>query len=110
MTPNFPCSHGLHATRGGTHATFHRHYSDLIGEHLRPRIPAPAQPATGEKTSERTEANLDRLRQGNTDLRRTLTLYEEVIRQLTLENSALRQGATVVPLPTHARPTLRPQG
>ncbi|MFH9969339.1 hypothetical protein ACH4PR_50260 [Streptomyces mirabilis] len=53
---------------GIPHATFHRPYSDLIDEHFRPRIPAPAQPAPGEKTSGHTEANLRWLRQENTDL------------------------------------------
>ncbi|MEV1026823.1 hypothetical protein [Streptomyces sp. NPDC050264] len=38
-------------------------------------------------------------RQENSELRRTLALYEEAIRRLTLENQALRQGTTVVPLP-----------
>ncbi|GAA1250954.1 MULTISPECIES: hypothetical protein [Streptomyces] len=90
---------------GIPHATFHCHYSDLIDAHFRPRIPAPAQPVLSEATHERTETNLRRLRQENTDLRRTLELYEEAIRQLTLENAALRQGATVLALPARARPT-----
>ncbi|WP_327188305.1 hypothetical protein [Streptomyces sp. NBC_01334] len=89
---------------GIPHATFHRHYNDLIDEHFRPRIPAPAQPAPGDETSGRTESNLRRLRQENTDLRRTLELYEEALRQLTLENAVLRQGAAVIPLPARARP------
>ncbi|WP_369229577.1 hypothetical protein AB5J56_02600 [Streptomyces sp. R21] len=71
-------------------------------EHFRSRIPPPAQPAPGEKTSGRTEANLRRLRQENTDLRRTLELYEEATRQVALENGALRQGAAVLPLPVRA--------
>ncbi|MGW0655378.1 hypothetical protein ACWD4T_42550 [Streptomyces umbrinus] len=63
---------------GIPHATFHRHYSDLIDTHFRPRVPAPAPPTVpGEKAGERSEANLKRLRQENTDLRRTLALYEE---------------------------------
>jgi hypothetical protein len=94
---------------GIPHATFHRHYSDLIDEHFRPRIPAPAQPAPGDKTSERTETKLHRLRQENIDLRRALELYEEAIRQLALENDALRQGAAVLPLPSRARQTPRPR-
>ncbi|WP_217241905.1 hypothetical protein [Streptomyces sp. AC555_RSS877] len=46
----------------------------------------------------------------HTDLRRMLALYEEAIRQLTLENHALRSGATVVPLPARSRtsPPSRP--
>ncbi|MEU3620484.1 hypothetical protein ABZ725_50775 [Streptomyces sp. NPDC006872] len=90
---------------GIPHATFHRHYNDLIDTHFRPRVPTPAPPAApNEKTSERREANLHRLRQENTDLRRTLALYEEAIRQFTLESTALRQGATVLALPARARP------
>ncbi|MDX3233014.1 hypothetical protein [Streptomyces sp. ME19-01-6] len=52
----------------------------------------------------RTEANLTRLRKENTDLRRTLALYEEAIRRLVLENDALRGGAAVVFLPTRTMP------
>lgn len=90
---------------GIPHATFHRHYADLIDTHFRPRIPELAQPATTTSSSAadaRAEANLSRLRRENTDLRRTLALYEEAIRQLTLENDALRQGATVLPLRARA--------
>ncbi|MFD6532113.1 hypothetical protein [Streptomyces sp. NPDC060184] len=86
---------------GIPHATFHRHYHDLIDTHFRARGPAPAPP--DEKSRDRTETNLQRLRQENTDLRRTLVLYEEAIRQLTLQNAALRQGATIHPLPSRVR-------
>ncbi|MET9588983.1 hypothetical protein ABZY10_39075 [Streptomyces sp. NPDC006539] len=75
---------------GIPHATFHRHYRDLAEEHFLPRVPAPAHPAPAETISGRTEENLSRLRRENADLRRTLALYEEAIRQLTLENDALR--------------------
>ncbi|WP_327241475.1 helix-turn-helix domain-containing protein [Streptomyces sp. NBC_01320] len=85
---------------GIPHATFHRHYRDLVEEHFLPRVPAPAQPAPAETISGRTEENLSRLRREDTDLRHTLALYEEAIRQLTLENDALRQHAAIVPLPT----------
>lgn len=54
-------------------------------------------------TDEWREANLARLRKENTELRRTLTLYEEAIRQLALENEALRTGATVIPLQAQHR-------
>ncbi|MGX1914135.1 hypothetical protein ACWIID_35660 [Streptomyces phaeochromogenes] len=89
------------------HATFHRHYADLIDVHFRPRIPALPRPATPTEPSGsdvRTEANLSRLRKENTDLRRTLALYEEAIRQLALENDALRSGGTVLVLPNRSRP------
>ncbi|MFJ9908749.1 hypothetical protein ACIRVK_38820 [Streptomyces sp. NPDC101152] len=87
------------------HATFHRHYADLIDTHFRPRIPAARAETHRDqpKANETKEENLHRLRKENTDLRLTLALYEEAIRQLTLENHALRNGATVVPLPTRSR-------
>lgn len=55
------------------HATFHRHYADLIDTHFRPRIRAArSQKRTDRpKTDEPKEENLRRLRQENTDLRRT---------------------------------------
>ncbi|MFD8725301.1 hypothetical protein ACFV2H_47025 [Streptomyces sp. NPDC059629] len=86
---------------GIPHATFHRHYADLINTHFRPRIPEPAQPATttASAAADRAEANLSRLRRENTDLRRTVALYEEAIRQLTLENDSLRSSAPVIALP-----------
>ncbi|MGW7522670.1 hypothetical protein [Streptomyces sp. NPDC054783] len=95
---------------GIPHATFHRHYADLIDSHFRPRLPAArAETRTDRpKTDERKEANLRRLRQENADLRRTLALYEEAIRQFTLENDALRGGATVVALPSRTSPPSRP--
>ncbi|MGW5657818.1 hypothetical protein [Streptomyces humi] len=92
---------------GIPHATFHRHYADLIDTHFRPRIPKSAQTATATSSSTadtRAESNLSRLRRENTELRRTLAVYEEAIRQLALENDALRGGGTVVPLPTRSTP------
>ncbi|MFD5451268.1 hypothetical protein [Streptomyces sp. NPDC127100] len=84
------------------HATFHRHYANLIDAYFRPRIPNPAllTPTREPSGSEaRARANLSRLRKENADLRRTLALYEEAIRQLALENDALRGGGAVVALP-----------
>ncbi|MEU9271230.1 hypothetical protein AB0E04_38185 [Streptomyces sp. NPDC048251] len=49
-------------------------------------------------------ANLSRLGKENTDLRRTLALYEEDIRQQVPENDALRSGGTVLPLPSRSMP------
>ncbi|MGR6968381.1 hypothetical protein ACU639_02035 [Streptomyces cynarae] len=96
---------------GIPHATFHRHYADLIDSHFRPRIPAArsAVHANRPKTDELREDNLRRLRQENTDLRRTLALYEEAIRQLTLENHALRGTNTVISLPARSRISPRSQ-
>lgn len=93
---------------GIPHATFHRHYADLIDTHFRPRIPAPAQPAetrTSPADDAREETNLSRLRRENAELRRTLAVYEEAIRQLALENDALRGRGVVVALPTRTTPT-----
>ncbi|MGW1627511.1 hypothetical protein [Streptomyces sp. NPDC002172] len=47
---------------------------------------------------------MSRLRKENSDLRRTLALHEEAIRQLALENDALRSGGTVLPLPNRSTP------
>ncbi|MFE7842960.1 hypothetical protein ACFU53_44930 [Streptomyces sp. NPDC057474] len=52
----------------------------------------------------RRPAYLSRLREENSDLRRTLALYEEAIRQQVLENDALRSGGTVLPLPNRSMP------
>ncbi len=96
---------------GIPHATFHRHYANLIDTHFRPHIPATAPPMVQAESSgadERREANLARLRKENTELRRTLTLYEEAIRKLALENEALRTGATVIPLQARFRRTSQP--
>ncbi|MEU3787380.1 hypothetical protein [Streptomyces sp900129855] len=96
---------------GIPHATFHRHYADLIDTRFRPHIPATAPPVVQAESSgadERREANLARLRKENTELRRTLTLYEEAIRKLALENEALRTGATVIPLQARFRRTSQP--
>jgi hypothetical protein len=65
-----------------------RHYAALVNVRFRPRIPAPARPATPTEPSGsdvRTEANLSRPRKENTDLRRTLALYEEAIRRPALD-------------------------
>ncbi|GAA4555975.1 hypothetical protein ACFYN9_38610 [Streptomyces collinus] len=96
---------------GIPHATFHRHYADLIDTYFRPHVPA-TTPTTAQAQSsepdERREANLARLRKEKTELRRTLTLYEEAIRQLAIENEALRTGATVIPLQGWHRRTSPP--
>ncbi|MEU2269826.1 hypothetical protein ABZ568_26190 [Streptomyces olindensis] len=100
-----PTATAIERLLGVPHATFHRHYAELIDTHFRPHVPEPAHPATTMSSSAadaRAEANLSRLRRESTDLRRTLALYEEAIRQLTLENDALRQGATVLPLRSRA--------
>ncbi|MFH8658589.1 hypothetical protein [Streptomyces afghaniensis] len=57
----------------------------------------------------RTEANLSRLRKENSDLRRTLALYEEAIRRLAIENDALRSGAAVIRLPDRSTCSRHPR-
>lgn len=89
---------------GIAHATFYRHYQDLITDYFQPRARTASEhssPATG--APENAEATVQRLRRENTDLRRTIDLYTDTIRQLALDNDALRRGGTVTPLPTHPR-------
>ncbi|MFD3547037.1 hypothetical protein ACFWUW_15755 [Streptomyces sp. NPDC058655] len=77
--------------------------------YFQPRATPALQPETpSQATGEQAQNNLRRLRQESADLRRTLHLYEEAIRQLAIENDALRQQATVIPLPARAdqRPRL----
>ncbi|WP_316770508.1 hypothetical protein [Streptomyces sasae] len=64
----------------------------------------PATPTEPSGSDVRTEANLSRLRKENSDLRRTLAMYEEAIRQLAIENDALCSGGTVLPLPSRSTP------
>ncbi|MGW3121669.1 hypothetical protein ACWDBW_31730 [Streptomyces sp. NPDC001107] len=69
--------------------------------------PAPHRAATASSAADtRADDNLSRLRRENSDLRlrRTPALYEEAIRQLALENSALRGGSLVVAVPTRTLP------
>ncbi|MFE6625502.1 hypothetical protein [Streptomyces sp. NPDC057740] len=70
--------------------------------------PAGLAQAQSSEPDERREAFLARLRKENTELRRTLTLYEGAIRQLAIENEALRTGATVIPLQARPRRTSPP--
>lgn len=78
---------------GVTHATFYRNHRELIRHHFQPRAartPSPGadQPATSDGLSHR------RLRAEIDDLRRTLVLYEEAIRQLSVDNDHLRSQLT----------------
>jgi AcrR family transcriptional regulator len=75
---------------GITHPTFYRHYSDLINEYFQPRAtrsPLPVEPTSRNVEHDTTER---RLRREIADLRKTVSLYGEAIRQLALENHALR--------------------
>ncbi|WP_405787054.1 cell division protein ZapB [Streptomyces sp. NBC_00029] len=83
---------------GIAHATFYRHYSDLIAGYFQPRIPRSAASADdGQADADEPAARaVRRLRQENIELRRTVEIYSEMIRQLATENDALRQPSVVV--------------
>ncbi|MEV2256241.1 hypothetical protein AB0I94_37770 [Streptomyces sp. NPDC050147] len=83
-----------------THATFYRHHQDLITGYFQPRATPASQPEIPSQDTGDGQNNLRRLRQKNADLRRTLHLYGEAVRQLTLENDVLRQRGTPIALPT----------
>jgi hypothetical protein len=75
---------------GVTHATFYRTYPELItwfkeqtAERRRARQAATPSPNGAEET-------MTRLRRENEDLRRLAKIYAEAIRQLTVDNVALR--------------------
>lgn len=74
---------------GITHPTFYRHYSDLINEYFRPRATRHIR-AVERVSSVEHDTTERRLRQEIADLRKTIGLYGEAIRQLALENDALR--------------------
>lgn len=90
---------------GIPHATFHRHYADLIDTHVRPAFCDHPNHGPGAFLRARRVAggHPARLRKENTELRRTFTLNEEAIRQLAIANKALRTGATVIPLQARHR-------
>ncbi|MEV0888565.1 hypothetical protein AB0J03_32755 [Streptomyces microflavus] len=83
---------------GITHATFYRHYPDLITEYFQSRLSITAAKEPSSHRNEQDQDNLRRLRRENADLRATLHLYEEAIRQLSLDIDALRQSGTVSPM------------
>ncbi|NEA58315.1 hypothetical protein G3I60_30215 [Streptomyces sp. SID13666] len=88
---------------GLTHATFYRHFQHLVTDYFQPRIADRAATTDVSAPAGGSADNLRRLRQENADLRKTLQLYEEAIRQLALENDALRNNATVTALPRRGR-------
>lgn len=91
------------------HATFytppprpdHQLLPTLRGDRSRAGRPLPGQQRAHPE-------QLRRLRQEYADLRRTLHLYEEAIRQLALESDALRRQARVIPLPGNGSRPARP--
>ena len=74
---------------GITHATFYRNYPDLIDWFKQAtNAQRPENDARRKPRGENDEA-LARLRRENEDLRRTVRIYAEQIRQLTVDNEAL---------------------
>jgi hypothetical protein len=94
------------------HPTFYRNYGHLIGWF---KAQASAQQATEPATTTTTSPDdtLARLRHENEDLRRTVNIYAEAIRQLTVDNaelaSKLEAQAAITHLSSHraARPASR---
>ena len=77
------------------HPTFYRNYPDLIDwfrEQAAERRAAAEQNDDAARRARlaKREDDLDRLRRENTDLRKTVKIYAESIRQLTVDNEALR--------------------
>jgi AcrR family transcriptional regulator len=82
------------ATRVGiSRPALYRHYRPLVDELLEA---AAEQAAAGKRPARSTttcghEDDLARLRRTNEELRRHVQIYEEVIRQLTVDNHSLKQ-------------------
>jgi AcrR family transcriptional regulator len=75
---------------GLPHATFYRNFADLIQQYQQQASPpnTAAALANGDGPDGPTET-IRRLRSENEDLRRTLRIYAEAIRQLTTRNEEL---------------------
>jgi len=79
---------------GISHPTFYRHYRDQITEYFHPRATSAVRPAAPAADAATTHIDADkehRLRQEVTDLRKTISVYAEAIRQLAVENAQLRE-------------------
>lgn len=76
---------------GIPHATFYRNYPDLVGAFRRQAHEqrAGTSPASGSCSGENPRATIERLRKENQDLRQTVKIYAESIRQLTLNRLEL---------------------
>ncbi len=89
-----PTATALAAHLGISRPALYRHYRPLVDELLET---AAEQAATDRRSVRRAggacdhEDDLARLRRSNEELRRHVQLYEEVIRQLTVDNHALTQ-------------------
>lgn len=77
-----------------THATFYRNYPELIeefkaqiAEHRESKKPANAEPGAS------PEEVVARLRRENEDYRKLVKIYAESIRQLSVDNTRLREAA-----------------
>ncbi|MFJ1871094.1 hypothetical protein [Streptomyces chartreusis] len=89
------------------HATFYRNFPHLIDwfkEQITTQAPAPdAQPDTGRRRT--PDDVITDLRRENTQLRRTVAVYAEALRQLTLDydevRSHVQQSAHVTDLLAH---------
>lgn len=91
-----------------THPTFYRNYPHLI-TWFKAQASA-QQPARPAATSTSADSTLARLRRENEDLRRTVNIYAEAIRQLTADNadlaSELETQAAIPRLDSHRAPRL----
>ena len=90
-----------------THPTFYRNYPHLISWFkAQASAQQPAQPAA----STSADSTLARLRRENEDLRRTVNIYAEAIRQLPVDNpdlaSELESQAAIPRLDSHRAPRL----
>jgi predicted Zn-dependent peptidase len=95
-----------------THPTFYRNYPHLISWFkAQASAQQPAQlAAASTSTSTSADSTLARLRRENEDLRRTVNIYAEAIRQLTVDNdnlaSELETQAAIPRLDSHRAPRL----
>lgn len=74
---------------GVTHATFYRNYPELILWFRQQAATLAPNPDAPRRNGSDTDQTLARLRRENGDLRRTVKIYAEAIRQLTLDNEQL---------------------
>jgi AcrR family transcriptional regulator len=97
-----PTATALAARVGISRPALYRHYRPLVDELLAGAAEQPRPTRPHRSPGRDLEAELARVRRANADLRRHVALYEEVIRQLTIDNTRLRgeleQHAGVTPL------------
>ncbi len=90
QTGHRPTISAVERRLGIPHATFHRHFGDLIASYFYPRTSVPRIALTTQTAADACSSEtVIRIRQENTDLRKLVKLYEEAIRQLTLDNHVL---------------------